>query len=422
MRQTSLHESLVRDRRHYERLVYGRLHTAISWEDAEDIVAEALFRATRAALTDPPEPGHHEGWFGRIVLNQGIDFIRSRDGRRRENSTARPTVVSIAELTEAGVELPEDPGIPPHQQMTIEDLLGEEAERHSTAALVERVLERLEPKEAELIKLRHLFGAERSREEIASMAGLSLGQFRARYAKAWRRFVRAVERDAPTGRCLRVRRLMGEIGAGTAASVAALEVDAHVLDCPSCRVFARESYRALELLPLAPCVGVAERWGARAGWWWERTNPEAAAGAGTAAAGVGLLGLLGGGSTGALKAVAILCSVTAVTAGICGGVAVMLGELGKPPPAKAKRIAAKPAATPTPKAASAATPRAAAHATTTATATPRAAQATAASRLNPNRKVPSTAPAGSSEFSPTSSTTKRDPAPVPTGVTSEFSP
>src|SRR3954451_2757649 len=82
MRGESLHEVLARDRQRYERLVYGRLRDSISWEDAEDIVSDALVKTQRAA-GEQPSLGKEGLWLASIVLNQGFDFIRSRDGRRR---------------------------------------------------------------------------------------------------------------------------------------------------------------------------------------------------------------------------------------------------------------------------------------------------------------------------------------------------
>jgi DNA-directed RNA polymerase specialized sigma24 family protein len=51
---------------------------------AEDIVSDALMRALMRAEADPPQPGKAQAWFTRIVFNRGVDFLRARDGRRRE--------------------------------------------------------------------------------------------------------------------------------------------------------------------------------------------------------------------------------------------------------------------------------------------------------------------------------------------------
>jgi DNA-directed RNA polymerase specialized sigma24 family protein len=347
MCRPDLHETLARERPRFERIAYGRLKSVITWEDAEDIVSDALLRADRTAEKNPPAAGQEEAWFGRIVIRTGIDFIRARDGRTRNGKSRRPKVLSLTALADVGHE-PSDQGFDFGARLSSlpDDTMGDASERRHAAEIVDRAFAQLDPGEVELIKLRHLVGPDCSRARLAEMAGLTVAEFRWRYTKAWSRFIRAVETDAPTPRCEHVRQLIGNLDAGVVTASAAQEVDSHILDCPSCRVFARESYRALELIPFIPTAGLAERWCARAGWWWERSGNEAVAGAGAGAAGVGLASLFGsGGLAGALKVAAVVCSATAVTAGICGGIVAVVGELSKPAPATAKRT---PLETPTP--------------------------------------------------------------------------
>ena len=327
MRAGDLHEKLARDHRRYERLVYGRLRGGICWQDAEDIVSDALMRAHASAEVDPPQRGKEQAWFTRIVFNQGIDFLRARDGRRREGARPRPDVVSLNELASAGIEVAEDVERRAGDDAWI-DALDSECERAQAQEIVARVLSRMPPEEAALVKLRHLLGADASRDEVAAMAGLTLGEFRWRYARAWARFVETISAEQPTPRCEDIRALMGEIHTASAPPDATARIDAHVLDCPSCRVFARDSYRALELLPpLVPAIGVAERWTSRLIALWDRSGPEVAAGGGAAAAaGTGASGLAG---AGVLKSLAVACGTAAVTAGVCGGVLVMRDAPGR---------------------------------------------------------------------------------------------
>ena len=341
---------LARDRRRYERLVYGRLRGGICWEDAEDIVSEALMRAHAAAATDPPTPGREQAWFTRIAFNQGVDFLRARDGRRREGSRPRPDLVSLEELQTAGVELAEDVEQAGTGEAWIEALDGD-TERTQARELVERVLNSMPTEDAELIKLRHLVGADASRDEVAAMAGLTLGEFRWRHARAWDRFVEAISDERPTGRCHTVRALIGTLDSADVATDAPAQIDAHVLECASCRVFARDSYRALELIPVVPFAGIAERWAGRIGTLWDRLGPETAAGGGVAA-GAGAGGVAAGGLAGAIKTIAAVCATTAVTAGVCGGVLVLKdrGEGTGQRPTNAHKA---PRADPTPIAASA---------------------------------------------------------------------
>ena len=406
----ALHESLARDRTRYERLLFARMAGTITREDAEDIVSDALVKVAARLESDAPGPGSEEAWFGRIVLNQGIDFIRARDGRKRNGSNGRPKVVSLRDLDEDA-----------HALSATDDgtAMDDAAEREQAQAVVTRVMSALDPKDAELVKLRHLVGPAASREQLATMAGLTVGEFRWRYNRAWNRFVDAVAGDAPTARCDHIRELLGVVEGGIAPPEVVAEIDAHTLDCLSCRVFARESYRALELLPFAPVITAAERWSARVGWWWERSNPEVATGAG-AATGAGLWALLGGSGAGLVKVVAIVCSATAVTAGLCAGVVAVLDGMQRPAPTQAAKPKKKPAvrATPTPTPVPTATPTAARK----RPPAPTPKKKRAAPDLSGEKEIPASAPAGASEFKPSASSASVDPAPAPPAGGGEFTP
>jgi RNA polymerase sigma factor (sigma-70 family) len=423
MRAEQLHEALARDRKRYERLIYRRLYGGISWQDAEDIVSDALLRAHSTAASEQPEPGKEGAWFTRIVFNQGIDFLRARDGRKREGSRARPSLVSLTDLEAAGVDVPDDVPEGDAAEAWL-DALDSEGERAKARTIVTRVLSRLSPKDAELIKLRHLLGAEAPREQVAAMAGLTLGEFRWRYARAWTRFVDAMAADQPSDQCRRIRLLLGAVEAEGSSTVAA-EIDAHVLGCPSCRVFARDSYRALELLPFVPTVGLAERWAARLAAIWERSNPEVAAGGGAAAAaGAGAPGLTGaGGAAGGVKAVAALCGATAVTAGVCGTVLI-----GDDAPDRARRTPglqrrAEPPVTRTTAQAPAKTRPIVRKASPGKSSSRRKnTTRTVVSTPKPEAPIPSPAPAGSQEFEPSGASAALTPASTPSSGGGEFTP
>ena len=409
-RAGDLHETLARDRRRYERLVYGRLRGGLCWQDAEDIVSDALMRALTHAEADPPQPGKEQAWFTRIVLNRGVDFLRARDGRRREGYRRRPDVVSLNELEGAGIELAADIERAGSSEAWMESL-DSDHERAQAQELVERVLSQMAPEDAELVTLRHLLGAEATRDEVAAMAGLTLGEFRWRYQRAWTHFVEIISADQPTHRCQEIRALIGELQAAAAPSDAAPRIDAHVLDCPSCRVFARDSYRALELLPFVPAVGFAERWTSRIAAFWDRSGPEAAAGGGAAAAaGTGASGLAGAGT---LKTLVALCGTTAVTAGVCGSVLVMTDGVDGTDRSPAPRVAAKPKQTPRVSVTPASTQ-------TRRDSTTTSRRATAA--VKPESPIPASAPSGSQEFSPSGSGASVQPAPAPSTGAGEFGP
>ena len=415
MRAEGLHEALARDRRRYERLVYGRLRGAICWQDAEDIVSEALLRAHASADVDPPTIGTERAWFTRIVFNQGIDFLRARDGRRRENARQRPDVVSLDELETVGVEMAEDVEHAGNGDAWLEEL-DVESEREQARVLVERVLARMPSKDAELIKLRHLLGPDATRDELAAMAGLTLGEFRWRYMRAWARFVETISSEQPTERCRVIRSLIGAVHASDAPPGAATQIDAHVIDCLSCKVFARDSYRALELLPFIPAIGIAERWSARVAVILDRSAPEAVAGGGAAAgAGTGAAGLAGaGGAAGGLKTLAVVCTTTVATAGVCGGVLLSDDGRERKPREPRAAVAERPA------------PRAnLTKVSVSPSSTARQARSTsrrATSPPKPEAPVPSSASSGSQEFGPSGSGGAREPAPAPSIGGGEFGP
>jgi hypothetical protein len=181
----------------------------------------------------------------------------------------------------------------------------------------------------------------------------------------------------------------------------AARIDAHILDCPSCRVFARDGYRALELVPFVPTAGLAERWTARIASVWERFGPEAAAGGGATATGAGALGAS---AVGTLK-VAILCT-TVVTAGVCGEQLLSHYAHRRSPGTGGGVVAAK-ATPPTHTQASATTRRA-------PTTTPRSASIGRRTVASSRRSaIPASAPQGSQEFQPSGSGKRPAPAPAP---------
>lgn len=358
----------------------------------------------------PPQPGKERAWFTRIVFNRGVDFLRARDGRRRDGYRPRPDLVSLTELESAGVELASDVERTGSAEAWI-DGLDSDNERTQAQELVERVLSQMPPEDAELVTLRHLLGADATRDEVAAMAGLTLGEFRWRYKRAWASFVDTISADQPTHRCQEIRSLIGELHAAVAPLDAASRIDAHVLDCPSCRVFARDIYRVLEVLPFMPVVGFTERWTARLAAVWDRLGPEAAAGGGAVAGGTGASGLAGaGGAAGTLKTLAVVCSAAA-TAGVCADALLSPSPVEKPPPTPAKTIVANKA------------PRASASVTSTAPArqTGAASRRTTATR-KPEAPIPASAPSGSEEFVPSGSGAPLDPAPAPSTGGGEFGP
>ena len=136
VRGASLHERLARDRRRYEGLVLSRMASRLSAEDAEDIVSESLIRAESRLKSQPPAPGKESAWFARVVLNQAVDFLRARDGRRRPGS--RPRLVAVP--FDDAIEIERTHG---EREANVVDELGEKTERQQARTLVSRVLREL---------------------------------------------------------------------------------------------------------------------------------------------------------------------------------------------------------------------------------------------------------------------------------------
>jgi hypothetical protein len=298
------------------------------------------------------------------------------------------------------------------------------------------VLAKLGDEDARLLRIRHVEMPAAGRERCAAAASLTVEAWRHRYQRAWKRFVAAVAAAEPSHQCRPVRVLVGELDAGTlsngAAKAARGQVDAHIVECAACRVFARESYRVLVLTPVAPAgCTTLERLVEHGAAVVERNPSEVAAGAGAAAGGAGLLTLFGsGGLATGLKVLAVVCGVSATAAGLCGGV-VATYELLTRPAAKQPshgRATHKPA-TPQFAGAIATATTVPAVLTVVRTATPGsgatpARRPRARSTASPNSNPPAAVAAGSSgqEFTPAPANSTPAPAPVPAGVQGEFSP
>lgn len=173
-----LSETLARRRRLYERLLLSRMGGRLSPEDAEDIVSESLTRLESGLSKHPPASGKELGWFARVVLNQGIDFLCARDGRPRNGAAPRPVPVPIT-----GVGDQEIASLSTDEEATTIADLGSVAETREAQELVQRVLANLPPEDVRLITLRHVHAADARRDEVAALAGLTVSEFRWRYGR-----------------------------------------------------------------------------------------------------------------------------------------------------------------------------------------------------------------------------------------------
>jgi RNA polymerase sigma factor (sigma-70 family) len=191
-------ERFAADRRRYERIVLRRFGTALSVEDAEDIVSEALI----ASAARCPEGAEAAGrpWFARVVLNRAEDYRRARDGRPRcarggGSSERAGTSRRFVPLQDA-IELE----LLPADELTVAERLEQEIAREDTRAAVRRALATLEPQHAAVLKLRHLGvrGERVSRRRLADELGISLWQYESLYTRARRAFAGALVEAGPT--------------------------------------------------------------------------------------------------------------------------------------------------------------------------------------------------------------------------------
>lgn len=184
---------LALERARYEQLVVARFGGALSREDAEDVVSEALLAVAGRVPEDAPP-----AWFARVVLNRAEDFRRARDGRRTPRR-----FVALDDTQPAPT--PDDGHF----------------ERELARGTVHRALRRLPHEHRALLRRRHLAG--QGRREIASALGLSVSQYEKRHAVAWSALVHVVAADEPTPRCRPVRR-------------SRTHAEAHLVECLNCRL------------------------------------------------------------------------------------------------------------------------------------------------------------------------------------------
>lgn len=281
-----------------------RFRGRLTFEDAEDVVAEALPRLAE----DPHLPADREragAYVRRALWRDALDELRHRHGR----DLARREPVSLelaAEQAQPGAE-PEAP-------------LADRQERVQLQAASARVLARLSRSDAQVLRMKFLDDV--APDEIADELGVTRSQYQRRLTAASRRALDALV-DAHSGpACPHVRRLIAEAPVGMLDRDEAGRRDAHLDECVHCRAFSLRARGALELLPLP--VGLLERLSTRFGGLFGRggeslaaikDSPEALGGGAAGAAGAGAGTVL---TAGIGAKVAIGCT-GAVVAAMCAG-------------------------------------------------------------------------------------------------------
>jgi DNA-directed RNA polymerase specialized sigma24 family protein len=193
-RTPSFQERFCRERAFYEQVILARLGTALTREDAQDIVSDAIIH--RGAQCPPDAKAGGRPWFMRVVLNRAEDFRRARYGRPRSTrgggrggAAAPRRLVSLDEIGERA--LSSGPFMVDESAVTA--AVERESDRAEAAALVGIALAALDDDLASVIRLRYLTGDEpQPRCTLAARLGLSIAQYEARHTRAWKAFALAV--------------------------------------------------------------------------------------------------------------------------------------------------------------------------------------------------------------------------------------
>src|SRR4051794_41131673 len=272
-------ERLARERDEFVTWLAHQFPDALSIEDVEDLVAEAL----PSLAGDPRLPGRgrrRRNYIRRALWRDALDELRHRHGRDLQDGARE-----LVPLAEASAVI--DPALAP------ETALEAAQAREQGRAAVERTLRRLRVDDAEVLRLKYL--EERAPEEIAAELGISRTQYERRLAGASER-----GRDALAGAdsgpaCGPVRQLLATGRRFTRQEAA--RIDAHLLDCLHCRAHALRVRGLLEVVSV-PVLGAWERLAARLG-------PLVGRGGGASVRDLGDAALAGGTAVGAGTALSV---------------------------------------------------------------------------------------------------------------------
>lgn len=293
------------------RYIHGHFRRRLTFEEARDAAAEAFLEADRA-VGGGQRIDDLERWLRRAAWRNALDAIRKLEG---EAQTPRERPVDLADHIERLPSTPET------------DALLDSAQRDSDTRALARAWSKLAADEQRALRLRYF--DELGVEDILAILGCSRHHYENLTKRALRKLRSALVADSGDAACRACRALVLRGRERQLGPQLATQRDTHLETCLACRAFDRRERRLLAAAPL-PALGLLDRlWGRAATHLSGPADPAQAeqlaggialAGGGAASVGAATSGALG--VAGAAKAIAVVCSAGAVTAGVCGGIAL----------------------------------------------------------------------------------------------------
>ncbi|MGD0891450.1 MAG: sigma-70 family RNA polymerase sigma factor [Terracidiphilus sp.] len=167
-------------RRHSRKLLLKIYRMTNNWQDAEDIVQEALMKAFTHLYTFESRASFST-WLTRIAINLTLMLLRKK---RRSRTLCDDTFVLVESIDD--VFEPRDHRENPEQTCA----------RRQVEDKLERAMQRMRPKYREVIELRE--GADLQMSEIAESLSISVAAVKSRLLRARKELRRHVQLLSPT--------------------------------------------------------------------------------------------------------------------------------------------------------------------------------------------------------------------------------
>jgi len=304
-------------REQLQRRLMAKFAGSLSWEDCEDITADAI--ADKAALVPAGRTSQQRvAWFNTVLDNAAKDELRRRGViQRGDVKGARPQTVALLDDDDRGDHgaFIEDGGFG-----VVEDAMDRAYDEADAINAARRGLQSLTRSERAIILLRFKEGL--TLAQMEAELDLPSTTLQDRYRRAREKFKAAVAGPADDERCGALRMAPASLADSFADEhvdpVAVARWEAHLHECTSCRswvVQVRQAAAAVPMLPMGGGLfttllgklglgGVADRVHAAS----DQVATAVGLGGGGAGAGAGVLSAIGG------KAAA-----TCITAVVCAG-------------------------------------------------------------------------------------------------------